>query len=521
MDARGEEPPVSGTGPEGEAGPGGATGAAGATGAESTVSILRAVMWSAAHSWGSSLISFVVTVVLARLLVPSDFGLLAMALVYTHFINIFVEQGLGEAVVQREELERAHLDSAFWISMGASLALAAATVVAAGPIAALFREPELAPVVAWLALSLVLSGLQAIQKSILKRELRFGELAVRALIANVVGGAAGIIAALRGLGVWSLVIQTLVNQTVSAALLWRISDWRPAWRVSWPHFRDLFGFSVNVFGANVFTFANRHADDLLIGVFLGSTPLGYYTIAYQIVSKATTLLVSVINRVAFPVFARYQHDPELMRERFYAATRYTSLIAFPAFLGVFVVAPEFITAIYGAKWAPSIPVLQILAFIGIFSSVFNFNGSILLAAGKASWRMWLIALYAVAGIAAFAVAVRWGIVAVAAAFVASRYLLSPLPLWMINRVLSFRPGDYLRQYVLPISGSVLMVGGVFLLKELLRPLLDPQVTLGMYILAGIGIYVGFLRLASPSLIRRLIRTVRQVASGRQEAAAEN
>lgn len=484
-------------------------------------SVVKAVAWSAAHSWGSSFFAFLVTIVLARLLEPVDFGLVAMAMVYIHFVDIFVQQGLGEAVIQRSQIERAHLDSAFWISMGASVALAVASVAMARPIATIFREPDLAPVVAWLSLNLVFSGLQATQKAILKRELRFAELAVRALIANFVGGVAGVGGALAGLGVWSLVIQTLVGQAVSAALLWHISDWRPAWRVSMRHFRDLFRFGASVFASNIFTFANRHLDDLLIGVFLGSVPLGFYTIAYQIVSKATTLLVSVINRVAFPVFSRFQDDPVRMRDSFYAATRYTSLVAFPAFLGVFAVAPEFITVVYGAKWTTSIPVLQVLAFVGIFSAVFNFNGSVLLAAGKASWRLWLIAAYSVAAAVAFMVAVRWGIVAVAAGFVASRYLLSPLPVWMLHKVLSFRTRNYLRQFAVPLGGSALMVAGVLLLKPLIEPAVAPVVALVCYVLAGIVLYGAFVLAVSPGLPRRLARRVREARAAGPAGAAED
>jgi PST family polysaccharide transporter len=469
----------------------------------------RAVTWSAIDSWGTSFFSLLVTVALARLLAPEAFGMVAMALIYIGVVGIFVEQGLGSALIQRAAIEEEHLDAVFWIATTTGVASALLSVFLAGPIAAVFRQPDLAPIIRWLSINLLLNGLQATQSAILQRELAFDRLAKRSLLANAAGGIAGVVAAFLGLGVWSLVIQALTNGTVGTLALWDVSSWRPTFRFSIRHFQDLFGFSVHVLGNNLANVVNRRADDFLIGWLLGPVALGYYTIAYSLPLKNLMgLLVDVINRVAFPAFARVQSDPARMRRGLYAATRYTSLIAFPSFLGLMVVAPELVATVYGPKWSPSIPVMQVLCLIGILHSVYYYNGAILLAAGKANWRLWLTMINAVANIIAFTIAVRWGIVAVAAAYVIRGYALSPLQLWPVHRLIGIDIGEYLRQLVYPLVGSAIMVGSIVMMKQLVPPVLPVPVQLFAYVSVGIAVYVAVVYAQSPSTVKDLVRTAR-------------
>ena len=158
----------------------------------------------------------------------------------------------------------------------------------------------------------------------------------------------------------------------------------------------------------------RRSDDVLIGYFLGPTLLGFYTIGYQLLLTIIKLVTEVSNSVAFPAFSRIQHKPERMRDAFYQVTQYTSLFAFPVFIGLAALAPELVPALFGEKWAPSIPVMQVLALIGVLQSVLFFNGSVIKASGKPSWQLGIMLLNALCSVIGFLLAVRWGIVAVAA-----------------------------------------------------------------------------------------------------------
>ena len=468
----------------------------------------RGIAWTAAQNWGTRVVSLLVLLVLARLLEPKVFGLVAMASVFTALVRIFVDQGFGDAIVQRAKLEPGHLDTAFWIGIVSGVLLTLGGVAASGLVADLFDEPELAPIVGWLSLSFVIVALSSTQRAILRRQLAFKSLAARTLVGAIAGGIVAVTMAFMGLGVWRLVAQSLVGGIVATVVLWRVSDWRPGFGVSTRHFRELFGFSINILGSKLLNFFNRHTDDLLIGFFLGPIALGYYTIAYSLLRVMTGLLTNTVSSVAFPVFSRLQDNAEKMRRGFYQATRYTSLISIPAFIGISIVASEFVPAVYGPNWMPSIPVMQVLAFIGILHSVFYFNTAVIVAAGRPTWRLGLVLMNAVSNVIAFAIAVRWGIVAVALAYVIRGYLLSPVALLAVRHLIRIDPKTYLRQYVPPVIASLAMVALVSALKYVLKDEPGAHWQLALYVIAGGLAYLVTLRLIAPSVFPEMAKLVR-------------
>ena len=469
--------------------------------------VVKAIFWSATQNWGGKAISFLVFLVLSRLLEPEAFGLVALAYTFTTFAQIFLDQGFSDAIVQRAELERKHLDTAFWIGVLTGSLLMAIGVAGSRWMAGFFNQPQLAPIISWLSLSFLLAALSGTQQAYLRRELAFQSLAVRSLVGAAISGIIGVSMAFAGWGVWSLVAQNLVNGLVGAIILWRASRWRPGFNFSKKHFKDLFGFGLSTVGAKIVDFFNRRADDLLIGYFLGPTALGYYTIAYRLLLMMIELLTSVTNLVSFSAFSRLQHNPEQMRRAFYKVTQYTSLISFPAFLGILIIAPEMVPALFGSKWSPSIPVMQILALIGILQSVSYFNGSVLRAAGKPSWRLGILLLNAICNVTGFLLVVRWGIVAVAAVYVIIGYLLSPIYLLTVHSLIHINFRTYFGQYVEPLIGSLAMVIIVAGLRYILGEELDVYVRLFSYTLIGGLTYVLVLQLTAPTLSHQVLELV--------------
>ena len=462
---------------------------------------LKGVVWSGARIWGGQVISFVVLLVLSRLIKPESFGLVAYASVFIAFIEIFLDQGFGDAIVQRAVLETGHLDTAFWTNLLAGILLTIACYASSGSIAEFFHQPQLTPLLHWLSLCLTVMGLSAVQQAILRRELDFKKLALRSLIASIAGGIVGVVLAIMGFGVWSLVAQTLTNAFVGLLVLWNVSSWRPRVYFSRTCFKDLFSFGSNVVGGNFLNFLNRHFDDILIGYFLGPTALGFYTIAYKLLRTMTSALTGVTNAVAFPAFSRLQNDPERMRNAFYGAVQYTSLISFPAFIAVAVLAPELIPALYGPNWYPSIAVMQVLAFIGVLHSVFFFNPSALLAAGRPSWRLGVAVMNAISNMIAFSLAVRWGIVAVAAAYVIRGYVLAPVEIWVVKKAIGLDIRLYLRQFVVALASCAAMVVAILGL----RYFLSTAVVFQLMILGLVGgaVYVSVVQLIMPSIRRQV------------------
>lgn len=468
---------------------------------------VKGVVWSAIQSWGRQALSFIVFALLARLLEPQAFGLVALAAVFIAFIQIFLDQGFSDAIVQRQNLEPEHLDTAFWINLVIGALMTMISITAAGLVANLFNQPQLAPVIRVLSISFLLSALSSVQVAIFRRNLAFKPLAVRSLIAEVTGGLVGLTMAFMGFGVWSLVGKQLTSGLAQVLVLWWASDWRPALNISRKHFKELFSFGVNVVGIKFVDFFNRRSDDLLIGYFLGSVALGYYTIAYRILLVMTELLTSIIGQVEMPILSKLQQEPEKIRSAFYKVTQSISLISFPTFIGTAALAPELVQVLFGEQWLPSIPVMQILSFIGMVHSVSYSNGSVIMAMGKPLWKLKLNCMHAVANVLGFIIAVRWGIVAVASVYVIRSYLLTPVDLCVVRRLIGIRLTTYIFQYAAPLSGSLGMVVAIFFTKYFFNDLINIYGLLAICTLMGALTYVSLMLLIAPNLIRQMLNLV--------------
>lgn len=462
-------------------------------------------MWSIIQKWGREAISFVTFILLSRLLVPEAFGLVAIATVFTTFVEIFLDQGFSAAIVQRAEIEKEHLDTAFWTGILTGILLTIGGVLASGPIAAFYGEPELAPVLKWLSINFLFSAFSSTQIAILQRRLAFKNLAARSLAATLVGGVVGVVMAFAGYGVWSLVAQNLANSAAAAIVLWGTSDWRPGFRLSKSHFSEMFSFGISIVGNRIMVYLSRRSDDFLIGYFLGPTQLGYYTIGYRLLLTIIRVVTGITNSVAFPTFSRLQQEPERMRRAFYKVTQYTSLLAFPVFIGLIVLAPEIVPTLFGEQWLPSVPIMQILSLIGILQSVLFFNGSIINAAGKPSWQLAILFLTTFCSVLGFLLVVRLGIVAVAASFVIIGYLLAPVSFIVVRNLIQIELKTYLLQFTPSLLASLVMTAVIVGLKYLFRDqLLNQYLELSIYVLAGGLTYVLVMGLAANSLSRQVL-----------------
>ena len=465
----------------------------------------KGIVWSAIQKWGMEAISFLTFVALSRLLAPEAFGLVALASVFTFLVQIFVDQGFGAAIVQRADLEREHLDTAFWTSVLTGILLTAGGIAASGLMAKFFGEPRLASVLKWLSLRFIFSALSSTQIAILQRKLNFKSLAARSLAATFVGGVVGVSMAFTGFGVWSLVAQNLVNGLTGAIVLWRASDWRPKFNFSTKHFKELFVFGVSIVGTKMFGFFNRRSDVFLIGYFLGPTMLGYYTIGHRLLLVIIRLFTGITNIVAVPTFSRLQHKPKQLRRAFYDVTQYTSLLAFPVFIGLAALAPELIQAFFGEKWTPSIPVMQILTLFGILQSVLLFNSSVMKASGKPSWQLGVMLLTSICSVIGFLLAVQWGIVAVAAVFVIVGYLVAPVSYIAVRRLIQIDFNIYLRQFAVPLFASLIMVTVILGLKQS-HGIQELNLYLRLFILIAAGslTYLMVIVLTARSLSRQML-----------------
>lgn len=344
-------------------------------------SLGSAMRWSYVMDGGRQAITSVITLVLAALLGPEAFGVIAMALVYLALLELVLKQGMGAAVVQREDLRGAHLDTAFWIVMGTALALTGVSAGLSGWWAGVNRTPELQPVILGLTAMIPLQGLTVVQEALLRRRFRFRSLALRTNVSVLCGGALGVGLALAGFGVWALVAQQVGTVLVATAVLWAVSGWRPGMRVSAGAARELLGFSTGSFLGSLGVFLINRSDALLIGLFFGPVVVGLYRLASRLIEAVVGITVSALMSVSLPELSRAQHDPVRFKRGVLRLTWISAALTLPP-LGLLAGASEGVLGVVGQEWLPAAWALRLLCVAGAVRALFAFTGPMLQALGR-------------------------------------------------------------------------------------------------------------------------------------------
>ncbi|HEX2492786.1 MAG TPA: lipopolysaccharide biosynthesis protein, partial [Steroidobacter sp.] len=362
-------------------------------------------------------------VILARLLSPSEFGVIAMASVVTTLALLFYDFGTRAAVIQRRELPSVLLDSIFWLNVGFGLAIAILIALAAPLIAIAMHEAQLTGVLRVLALAFPIVPLGLVQQALLERASRFRSVALIECCAALAGLATAVLAALAGWGVYSLVAQAIVTWTVITAGVWAASTWRPAWRCSLALIREIAGFSGNLVGFEIFTFIARNMDTVLIGRFFGATDLGYYNLAYKILLLPLQHISWVVARALFPALSRMQDDKQRLRQVYVRAAAAVFLITAPVTLGLFVLREPFVLAVMGERWLKVADLLFWLAPVSMVESVVTTAGLLYACTGRTDLLFKFGVVFGVAEVCGTVVGLQWSVEGVAAAYYATALIL--------------------------------------------------------------------------------------------------
>ena len=312
----------------------------------------------------SQVAQFLASIVLARLLLPSDYGLVAVTWTITGFAGLFSDLGLGAALVQTPRLTERDATTAFVINEIAGVALTLTIVVLRQPLADLLGQPRVAPLLALASLTFTLS-LNVVPYAILERQLQFRKIAAIDIGSATVGLAVSVACASQGVGAESLVIGPLTTAVILSVASLMTARWVPKAWPRWSSARALLGFSGHMTGYNVLGYWARNADNLLLGRFAGPTQLGLYTRAYMLMLLPLVQVGSVLGRVLLPLLSSMQDDLARLRQATIRVARTTSLLVFPVLLGLAAVAHNFVLVAFGPHRRPAIPLVEILAIAGL------------------------------------------------------------------------------------------------------------------------------------------------------------
>lgn len=449
---------------------------------------LRGIYWNFLRVFSQTFLSLGVGVVLARLLPPADFGLLALAMVFVGFAELVAALGMGPALVRLAVLTPQHLQVATSLALLIGSGFALLLVLGAEWLAQLFATPALALMLSVLALGLWLTALAAVSRGQLLRAMDFRRLYRIDLIAYLVGYAGvSVPLALLGFGVWSLVLGTVTQLSLSAVmLLWHYPPHRPGWGGQALH--DLLGFGVGVSANNTVNYLAANVDYLVIGKFLDATALGLYTRAYQLVTFPLTKIAATLSGVLFPAYAEIQQDQERLRRAYLLSVNAVALLTFPLLASLAVTAEVVIVGLYGGAWQVAAPSLAILALAGMFKAIFHLAGPVAQATGHIGAEVRRQTVYLLTlGIGCW-LAVPYGIEAVAGAVVLGSLWLYLSMAQLVLRILGLRWRTFFLAQVPGVLVALLVaLAQVILLWFIASWGLPKPVLLGVCILWGGGV----------------------------------
>ncbi len=370
--------------------------------------------WMLSGSTASLVLQLAVSVILVRLLSPSDFGLLSAALVVVYFASMFSTMGFGSALIQRQELTTQHVNTGFTTNLIFTILMGCLVFIAAPLVAGFYRMPELTPILRILSLLFPIRGYVDLSDALIKRSEKFRRLASVNIISYLIGyGLVGIILALLDFGVWALVAATLAQAILNSLLLFLSVPHSLRLQFDFPAFKELWRFGGGFTTANFVNYFARQGDNFVVGRWLGAEALGYYGKAFSLMLLPTSSFTSVLDQVLFPTLSKVQSETKKLTLTYEYGISSIALILMPLSVISVVLAPELIRVVYGAEWSPAIQPFQILCLGMFFRSAYKICSSIILACGKVYSFTVIQAVYAVIILIGSIIGQNWGIEGVA------------------------------------------------------------------------------------------------------------
>lgn len=370
---------------------------------------VKGVSWSFIDNITNYGIAFLVGIVLARILTPEEYGVMAMVTIFIAVSNSIVDSGFSNALIRKTSIRSVDYNTVFYFNLIVSIILYLILYVSAPAISVFFKEPVLVDVMRVIGWVLIINAFAIIPRTILVRNINFKTQTKVSLIASLSSGIIGIGMALTGWGVWSLVGQQLTRQLFNTVFLWIFCRWRPLWEFSIQSFKELFGFGSKLLASGLIDTIYKDIYSLIIGRFYSAADLGQYTRASQFSTIFSSNLTSVVQRVSYPVLSSIQNEPERLLGAYRRVIKTTMLVTFACMLGLGAVAKPLILLLIGEKWLPAVSFLQIICFAGMLYPLHAINLNILQVKGRSDLFLKLEIIKKVIAVIPIAIGIFYGI----------------------------------------------------------------------------------------------------------------
>jgi teichuronic acid exporter len=370
---------------------------------------IKGVFWSLVERFGNQGIQFAIGLILARLLLPEDYGLIGMILVFISLAQVFVEGGFPSALIRKTEPSVLDYSTVFWFNLIVAFICYTILFLSAAFIADFFDEPKLIELTRIVGFNIIINSIGVIQRTILSKDLNFKSQAKINLCSIILSGGLGVICAFKDYGVWSLVIQNLFRNIFTSAALWFTSKWRPSFVFSKSSFKELFGFGSKLLFSSLINAVSENLFSLIIGKLYNAKSLGFYTRANQFQKLPVSSIYGSVSVVSYPVLSELQNDQVKLKEGYRSMIRMIAFFLFPIMAILAAISESMIHVVLTNKWLPSVPILQILCIIGAFYPLHAINLDIIKVKGRSDLFLKLEIVKQILNVAMILVCYRWGI----------------------------------------------------------------------------------------------------------------
>ncbi|MGC8121078.1 lipopolysaccharide biosynthesis protein [Marinobacter sp. VGCF2001] len=445
------------------------------------------VLWNLASLFLTRGASTIFMLFLARMLAPEAFGLVAMAAVVFELANAFINSGLGAALIRSKEVSDADLNTVFYTNLGLSLAAYAAIFAGAPYIAAFYSQPELTALLQVMALVVFINAAKIVQSAVLSREMDFKTQMKANTLAAVVSGILAVTAAYQGWGVWSLVVQMFSQATVSAAILWMTSNWRPAWQFSTESFTRLFAFGRHLLAEGLLQVAFLNSYVLVIGRFFSAELTGLYFFAQKLSNLISKQLTEAVQQATLPALATLQDDNATLKYKYRQIMQLMMFLIAPIMMLLAALAPLLISLVFDEKWQGAVPYLQLLCVVGMIYPLHALNMNLLNVKGRSDLVFKVGLVKKAVNLTMLFLAIPYGVLGIVVSQVIATFLALIPNTYFSARLVGYSTGEQVKDVIKPI-GAAMLAGACAWWSAYAIPA-HPMIVLMLSGVAGAGIYI--------------------------------
>lgn len=451
------------------------------------MTVISNLVWRFAERCGAQIVSFIVSIVLARILAPEDYGTIALVTVFTAILQVFVDSGLGTALIQKKDADEIDFSSVFYFNFVVCLILYLGMFAAAPFIADFYGDVTLVPVIRILSLTIVISGVKGIQQAYVSRNMLFKRFFFSTIGGTIFSAVLGIAMAYAGFGIWALVAQQLSNTFIDTLILWITVRWRPTKSFSWTRLKYLLSFGWKLLVSSLLDTAYNNLRNLIIGKMYSSSDLAFYNQGDKFPKVIVTNINASIDSVLLPTMSSAQDDKERVKQMTRRAIKTSTYVMAPLMMGLAFCAEPIVSLVLTDKWLPCVPFLRIFCITYMFWPVHTANLNAINAMGRSDWFLRLEIIKKIMGMTILLSTMWFGVMAMAYSLLLSSVLSQIINSWPNRKLLGYGYLEQVRDFAPGILLAVIMGICVYFISFLH---LSTIVTLLIQFIVGAAIYIG-------------------------------